>query len=56
MDDVVITDHHVVCVIIVNYDVIKRTGVLLKMRGVKVHCWLITPKVTGAQFKARDPR
>lgn len=51
MDGIVITANHVVCVIIVNYNVIKGMGVLLKMRGVKMHSGLITVKVTGAAVK-----
>lgn len=47
MDDVVITANHV-CVIIVNYNVMKHTGVLLKM---SVCCGIITEKVTGAAVK-----
>lgn len=55
MDDGVITANHVVCVIIVNYDVIKCAGVLLKMRAEDVRCGLITVKVTGAAVTAQDP-
>lgn len=43
-DDGVITARRVVCVITVNCVVIKCSGVLLKMRDVKVHCRLITVK------------
>lgn len=51
LDNIVITANHVVRVIIVNNDVIKCMGVLLKMRDVKVCCGLITAKVTGAAVK-----